>query len=163
MVMEHKVFRTRGSAGRKQEEWSAPNVSTENESRKRGILESLEMDNFQADPHAEFTWHKSIPRFEDGRRHKLSTGERKLKRRLEQLRTRFRKPFETLIQESLISWKPDFNYLSVQAPSSRIPPRKICFICGNTSRYTCPKCGIQHCSLECNELHKDTRCLKWTS
>ncbi|CDW56812.1 HIT zinc finger family protein [Trichuris trichiura] len=118
MVMERQKLRPRGSAARKQEEWSAPSVSTENESRKRGILESLEMDNFQADPHAEFTWHKSIP-------HKLSTG---------------------------------FN---VQAPSSRIPPRKICFICGNTSRYTCPKCGIQHCSLECNELHKDTRS-KWS-
>uniref|UniRef100_A0A5S6QSM2 HIT-type domain-containing protein n=1 Tax=Trichuris muris TaxID=70415 RepID=A0A5S6QSM2_TRIMR len=161
--MEHKKLRKRGPANDKQEERSAPNIGARNESRRREILENLEVDNYQSDPHADFTWHKSIPRFEYGKKHKLSTGEKKLKRRLEQLKLRFRKPFDLLIQESLPSWKPDFNYLTVQAPSSRIPARKICFICGNIARYTCPKCGIQHCSLQCDEIHKETRCLKRTA
>ena len=49
-----------------------------------------------------------------------------------------------------------------QVPESRLPPRKLCAVCGFPSSYTCVTCGARYCSLKCLEVHQETRCLKWT-
>jgi len=55
------------------------------------------------------------------------------------------------------------NYISAQAPPSSKPLRHFCAVCGFTSAYTCIVCGMRYCSLPCQETHRDTRCLKYTS
>lgn len=55
------------------------------------------------------------------------------------------------------------NYISAQAPASIKPQRHFCAVCGFQSGYTCIVCGIRYCSLPCQETHRDTRCLKYTS
>ena len=49
-----------------------------------------------------------------------------------------------------------------QVPESRLPPRKLCAVCGFPSSYTCVTCGARYCCLKCLEVHQETRCLKWT-
>jgi len=56
------------------------------------------------------------------------------------------------------------NYISAQAPPSTKPMRQFCAVCGFNDRlYTCVVCGMKYCSLTCQETHRDTRCLKYTS
>ena len=56
------------------------------------------------------------------------------------------------------------NYISAQAPPSTKPIRHFCAVCGFNDRlYTCVVCGMKYCSLTCQETHRDTRCLKYTS
>jgi len=55
------------------------------------------------------------------------------------------------------------NYISAQAPPSSKPIRHFCAVCGFNSAYTCIVCGMRYCSLACQETHRDTRCLKYTS
>lgn len=56
------------------------------------------------------------------------------------------------------------NYISAQAPPSTKPQRHFCAVCGFNDRlYTCVVCGMKYCSLTCQETHRDTRCLKYTS
>jgi len=60
--------------------------------------------------------------------------------------------------------KPVINYISAQAPPSTRPLRHFCAVCGFNDRlYTCVVCGMKYCSLTCQETHRDTRCLKYTS
>lgn len=54
------------------------------------------------------------------------------------------------------------NYLSIQAPPSRFPERRLCAVCGHPAPYTCIPCGARFCSKRCLSTHEDTRCLKWT-
>lgn len=60
--------------------------------------------------------------------------------------------------------KKVINYISAQAPPSTKPLRHFCAVCGFNDRlYTCVVCGMKYCSLTCQETHRDTRCLKYTS
>eukprot|EP01095_Lingulamoeba_sp_RSL-Kostka_P004357 TRINITY_DN15511_c0_g1_i1.p1 TRINITY_DN15511_c0_g1~~TRINITY_DN15511_c0_g1_i1.p1 ORF type:complete len:191 (+),score=32.79 TRINITY_DN15511_c0_g1_i1:101-673(+) len=64
---------------------------------------------------------------------------------------------EKLKQKIII--KP--NYLTITAKSSRFPPRKICSVCGFKGKYNCKDCGKSFCSLNCNNIHEETRCNKY--
>nr|CAD2154794.1 unnamed protein product [Meloidogyne enterolobii] len=105
-------------------------------------------------------------------------------------KTRFRKTFTQLLIESEKKWEEDkastsstapstsqqiqgstsiassippfLTYTQITAPSSLLPPRKFCAVCGLKSCYTCVKCGAHFCSIPCRDTHVDTRCLKWT-
>jgi zinc finger HIT domain-containing protein 1 len=41
------------------------------------------------------------------------------------------------------------------------PPFKLCSVCSYMGPYTCVRCGSSFCSLACNAIHKDTKCLKF--
>jgi len=76
---------------------------------------------------------------------------------------RFRKTFAQLVEEDQNYSTHPPNYMSAQAPPSKIPERHFCAVCGFTSNYKCIPCGARYCSVKCLGTHLDTRCLKWTA
>lgn len=141
--------------------------------RLKKQLEALEQDNFQDDPHANLTWHKKIPKFDESPTtgstvFNSETKKRKEKRKSDHLTnasksSRFKRTFQQLLEEEEQNREDNKpNYFTAQAPPSSFPPRHFCAICGFTSLYTCVQCGARYCCVKCLTLHKETRCLKWT-
>jgi len=95
-----------------------------------------------------------------------SSKRRKIQLKNEVFKTRFRKNLQTLLDEELGSngdkSNEKRNYYTILARPSKYPPMKLCSVCGLTSLYNCQICGSLYCSLKCLEIHKDTRCLKFT-
>ena len=58
------------------------------------------------------------------------------------------------------------TFLSVEvpaaskAPGSR-PALKLCSVCSYPSGYKCIRCGTNFCSIPCNTVHRETKCLKF--
>lgn len=127
--------------------------------RQRKALDALEQDNFQDDPHANLVMHKKAPKFEET----LDQKKNKKKLKGEPFKQRFRKNFTALLEEEQLSCKEPPNYLSACVPSSNLPPRHFCAVCGFPSNYTCISCGTRYCGIKCLKTHQDTRCLKWTA
>ena len=96
-----------------------------------------------------------------------SNKRRKIQFKHDVFKTRFRKNLQTLLDEELGSngEKSDEkrNYFTIAAKPSKYPSLKLCAVCGLTSHYTCHICGSLYCSLKCLDIHKDTRCLKFTA
>ncbi|KAB7494365.1 Zinc finger HIT domain-containing protein 1 [Armadillidium nasatum] len=76
---------------------------------------------------------------------------------------RSRKNFPMLLEEEQSINPEGPNYLSIQAPASKFPERKLCSVCGHPAPYTCIPCGSRFCCKKCLVTHEDTRCLKYTS
>eukprot|EP00743_Colponemidia_sp_Colp-15_P006890 GILK01007437.1.p1 GENE.GILK01007437.1~~GILK01007437.1.p1 ORF type:complete len:186 (-),score=17.46 GILK01007437.1:154-681(-) len=53
------------------------------------------------------------------------------------------------------------NYLSIAASRSKFPPRQLCSVCGFISAYHCVRCGMRYCCIRCQNVHRETRCLKF--
>ncbi|KAK9451609.1 uncharacterized protein V1518DRAFT_20611 [Limtongia smithiae] len=51
-------------------------------------------------------------------------------------------------------------FLSAAAAPSRYPARKLCSVCGYLGTITCMRCSERYCSLQCEDTHRETRCLK---
>ncbi|EPS71354.1 zinc finger protein [Genlisea aurea] len=64
--------------------------------------------------------------------------------------------------ESLPSHVPTYLRAAVGPPSSSAR-RYFCTVCGYVANYTCVHCGIRFCSIRCQNIHKDTRCLKFVA
>ncbi|CAG0895684.1 unnamed protein product [Cyprideis torosa] len=123
--------------------------------RMRRMLDNLERDNFQEDPHANLSMHKKAPKFEEQLRSEQPKKKKK-KRTAEYYKQRFRKTFEQLLEEPHAA-----KYLSASASKSDAPGLKFCGVCGRLSSYTCVTCGTLFCRVTCYQTHKETRCLKW--
>ncbi|KAB2616655.1 SWR1 complex subunit 6-like [Pyrus ussuriensis x Pyrus communis] len=41
--------------------------------------------------------------------------------------------------------------------------RHFCTVCGSAATYTCVRCGVRFCSGRCQNIHNDTRCLKFVA
>eukprot|EP01102_Stenamoeba_stenopodia_P022301 TRINITY_DN923_c0_g3_i5.p1 TRINITY_DN923_c0_g3~~TRINITY_DN923_c0_g3_i5.p1 ORF type:complete len:235 (+),score=42.70 TRINITY_DN923_c0_g3_i5:90-707(+) len=67
------------------------------------------------------------------------------------------------ILEAMSSIDSTIDYLKVAAAPSKYPPRSFCSTCGYPAAYRCVECGSRFCSIKCNEVHKEFRCLKWTA
>lgn len=127
--------------------------------RLRHDLEKLEKDNFHDDPHANLMPSKKAPRFDDVKSG-LSAED---KRRRANVRLRYLSFAQLLDDDS--RRKPP-NYASASAPPPevfRLPKRHFCSVCGFKANYTCVTCGMRFCCINCNSIHKETRCLKWTA
>ncbi|CAN0176427.1 unnamed protein product [Lampetra planeri] len=124
-------------------------------------LEALEKDNFQEDPQASLpaVSTKRLPQFSDDT---PTTNKKKKKTRGEHFKQRFRKTFQTLLEEENLSVSTEPNYLTSCVPASKLPQRHFCVVCGFPSPYTCVTCGARYCCIKCLGTHRDTRCLKWT-
>jgi len=160
--------------------------------RAQKFLESLEQDNFHEDPSdpsssfdSTLTQEQlaktlsSTSAFGYSRHSKglilesdepttpTSNKRRKTQLKFDVFRTRFKKNLQTLLDEELgpNGDKSDesINYFTIVAKPSKYPPIKICSVCGLNSHYTCRICGSLYCSLKCLDIHKDTRCLKYTA
>lgn len=51
-------------------------------------------------------------------------------------------------------------YLSLTYFLLLFPPLSLS-LCSFTAPYTCTRCGMRFCSTKCNNMHQETRCLKW--
>jgi zinc finger HIT domain-containing protein 1 len=95
-----------------------------------------------------------------------SNKRRKIQFKYDVFKTRFRKNLQTLLDEELGpngEKSPEKkNYFTITAKPSKYPSLKLCSVCGFSSQYTCQICGTLYCSLKCLDIHKDTRCLKFT-
>ncbi|GFU53398.1 zinc finger HIT domain-containing protein 1 [Trichonephila clavipes] len=131
-------------------------------SRRRRVkkaLEVLEQDNFHDDPHANLVMHKNAPKFEE-----TLDNKRRRKLKTEPFKQRLRKNFAALLEdEAQFFTKDKTNYVTAKVPPSKYPDRHFCAVCGFSSAYTCVQCGTRFCSVKCQGVHQDTRCMKWTS
>jgi hypothetical protein len=57
--------------------------------------------------------------------------------------SRFRKNFSQLLEEDAVQNPDPPNYLSAQAPPSRLPARRFCAVCGFPACQSCPTCGAR--------------------
>ncbi|PKI54648.1 hypothetical protein CRG98_024933 [Punica granatum] len=64
--------------------------------------------------------------------------------------------------ESLPPHVPSYLRAAVGPPSST-SRRHFCTVCGCTANYTCVRCGMRFCSCRCQNIHNDTRCLKFVA
>ncbi|KAL5580628.1 hypothetical protein UlMin_013070 [Ulmus minor] len=64
--------------------------------------------------------------------------------------------------ESLPPHVPSYLRAAVGPPSST-SRRHFCTVCGFAASYTCVRCGIRFCSSRCQNIHNDTRCLKFVA
>ena len=135
-------------------------------SRERRLerqLDSLEKDNFHDDPHANLIFiNKKMLHVEGQEQPKLNKN-RKRKFRGDHFKQRFRKTFQNLVEDEAALERDAPNYFTCVAPPSNRPAKKLCSVCGFPSSYNCVQCGFKFCSIECQQVHKDTRCLKWTA
>ncbi|GCC21708.1 hypothetical protein chiPu_0020183 [Chiloscyllium punctatum] len=87
---------------------------------------------------------------------------KKKKTRGDHFKQRFRKNFQSLLEEQNLSTSEGPNYLTTCAGPSKLPQRHFCAVCGFPSNYTCVSCGARYCCVKCLGTHQETRCLKWT-
>ncbi|XP_075248585.1 zinc finger HIT domain-containing protein 1-like [Convolutriloba macropyga] len=139
----------------------------DNISRERRLerhLDSLEKDNFQEDPHANLIFINKKMLHVEGQEDKSKSAKgRKRKIRGDHFKQRFRKTLQNLVEEEAALERESPNYFTCIAPPSKKPAKKLCSVCGFPSAYNCVQCGFKFCSLDCQQMHKDTRCLKWTA
>lgn len=64
--------------------------------------------------------------------------------------------------ESLPPHVPSYLRAAVGPPSST-SRRHFCTVCGSAASYTCVRCGVRFCSCRCQNIHNDTRCLKFVA
>lgn len=64
--------------------------------------------------------------------------------------------------EALPPHVPSYLRAAVGPPRSS-SCRHFCTVCGFTANYTCVRCGIRFCSRRCQNIHNDTRCLKFVA
>lgn len=64
--------------------------------------------------------------------------------------------------ESLPPHVPSYSRAAVGPPSSTAR-RHFCTVCGFTGTYTCVQCGMRFCTIRCQTIHNDTRCLKFVA
>ncbi|XP_057534512.1 SWR1 complex subunit 6 [Amaranthus tricolor] len=74
--------------------------------------------------------------------------------------------FLELVHEANLEAMPPHvpNYLrAAVGPPSIVSRRNFCTVCGYTANYTCVRCGMRFCCIRCQNIHNDTRCLKFVA
>ncbi|PHT49926.1 SWR1 complex subunit 6 [Capsicum baccatum] len=73
--------------------------------------------------------------------------------------------FELLNEANLESLPPQVpTYLKAAVgPPSSSSHCHFCTVCGFSANYTCVQCGMRFCSIKCQTIHNDTRCLKFVA
>ena len=79
---------------------------------------------------------------------------------------RIKKPIETILMDEPMVLPNADTFHSVWAPPASKtpgvrPPWKLCSVCSNFGSYNCVRCGTCFCSINCMNIHKDTKCLKF--
>ncbi|XP_059831226.1 zinc finger HIT domain-containing protein 1 isoform X2 [Hypanus sabinus] len=118
-------------------------------------LDALEKDNFQDDPHANLPQLKRLPQFDDPH---AESAKKKKKTRGDHFKQRFRKNFQSLLEEQNLSSTEGPNYLTACVGPSKLPQRHFCAVCGFPSNYTCVSCGARYCCVKCQGTHQETSC-----
>jgi zinc finger HIT domain-containing protein 1 len=79
---------------------------------------------------------------------------------------RKRRTIEMVLMDEPAALADRDTFLSIEAPpaskfSNIRPPLRLCSVCSYISTYKCLRCGTNFCSLPCNAIHRDTKCLKF--
>ena len=79
---------------------------------------------------------------------------------------RQRRTIEIVLMDEPPALPDKDTFLSVDVPAaSKVPgsrpPIKLCSVCSYPSPYKCIRCGVNFCSIPCNTIHKETKCLKF--
>uniref|UniRef100_A0A0A9YGN8 Zinc finger HIT domain-containing protein 1 n=1 Tax=Lygus hesperus TaxID=30085 RepID=A0A0A9YGN8_LYGHE len=127
--------------------------------RTTQAVEALYNDNFHDDPHGDLVANKKAPKFQDT----LNTRKTKKSKGADYYKFKYRKTFGQMIEYEEIVRPEQVHYPDAAAPAPELPKRNFCCACGFPSTYTCITCGAKFCSIPCQKLHMDTRCLKWTA
>uniref|UniRef100_UPI00358F459E zinc finger HIT domain-containing protein 1 isoform X2 n=1 Tax=Myxine glutinosa TaxID=7769 RepID=UPI00358F459E len=86
-------------------------------------LEALEKDNFQEDPNSGLPLLAArLPQFDSAE----TQGKRKKKTRGDHFKLRFRKTFQSLLEEENLSVSEGTTYFSASVPPSALPARHFC-------------------------------------
>jgi zinc finger HIT domain-containing protein 1 len=87
-----------------------------------------------------------------------------VKKKMKRMRLPTANKFEVLLEESGVyeGKLPEPHYLSSEAtPAEAGAPRSFCAVCGNFSKYRCPRCREPNCGRRCYKTHNEVRCLKF--
>ncbi|XP_057821621.1 SWR1 complex subunit 6 [Cryptomeria japonica] len=74
--------------------------------------------------------------------------------------------FMELLQEANLEATPPHvpTYLrAAVGPPSSTARRHFCSVCGYIAPYSCVQCSSRFCSVRCQRIHSDTRCLKFVA
>ena len=79
---------------------------------------------------------------------------------------RSRKTVEIILMDEPALLPNADTFHSVMAPPASTQPGarspwKLCSVCAHLSTYKCIRCGSNFCSIGCNKIHRDTKCLKF--
>ncbi|XP_060534444.1 zinc finger HIT domain-containing protein 1 [Cylas formicarius] len=137
---------------------------TSRKRRHRKIMELLESDNYQDDPHADLVMSKKVPKFDDSLEQRSGRAKKK-ERSVDYYQFKYRKNFQQLVDEDRTEAEVNsrVSYMDIQCEESSLPARRFCAVCGFFGQYNCLSCGTRYCSIRCMDTHMDTRCLKWTA
>lgn len=75
------------------------------------------------------------------------------------------KTFGQILMEERLDLLPAHvpTYHTAAAAPSTLPARKFCSVCGyHRKTYSCTRCGMYFCCLQCDATHQETRCNKFT-
>lgn len=81
-------------------------------------------------------------------------------------RRRGRRTIEMVLMDEPAFLPDRDTFLSVEVPSASRTPgskpaHKLCSVCSYLSGYKCVRCGTNFCSIPCNTVHRETKCLKF--
>ncbi|RZC42325.1 hypothetical protein BDFB_012475 [Asbolus verrucosus] len=128
-----KAFRSQLRGSNRIKEGDKPRVidETQRRRRQRKIMELLESDNYQDDPHTDLVMSKKIPKFEDNLVHR-STRTKKRECTAEYYQTKFHKNFQQLMDKDRVEvdMTGRVSYIDAAAVKSKLPPRHFCAVCG---------------------------------
>ncbi|OMP02337.1 Zinc finger, HIT-type [Corchorus olitorius] len=132
-------------------------------------LEALENDNAAIEP-AEMNDDDEASLDDDDQAYmqKKAKGTKRKTRQAKALENARRAPrtfLELLHEANLESLPPHVpSYLrAAVGPPSSSSRRHYCTVCGFTATYTCVTCGMRFCSYRCQNIHNDTRCMKFVA
>uniref|UniRef100_A0AC35UEG8 HIT-type domain-containing protein n=1 Tax=Rhabditophanes sp. KR3021 TaxID=114890 RepID=A0AC35UEG8_9BILA len=153
-------------------------VNVEERSRRlKKKLDDLEKDNLHSDPFAGLIVNPKRPKFEEevevdaqGRivRNKEAVAIEKKKQKFRDFyfKHRNRKSFLDTVRDQYtdhirgqtpLPKRYEGIYFKVVSGEPKDLQRKFCQPCGFLGKYTCTKCGTPFCSINCRDIHNDTR------
>lgn len=122
--------------------------------RLRKYLELLESDNYQNNP---------LPTPSEIDRSIVQDNPPKQKRSANYYKEKYGRSFSELVAADQMNAHKEkrTSYLDASAEDTSFPARNFCSVCGFESFYVCIQCGAKYCSLACQAIHAESRCVRW--
>lgn len=130
-------------------------MNSKNQLQKFKFQQSLQEDGFDAKSSSNLSNAEQKKR----RNIDLADGGKKKRRKKLTFLLTHTKSLEQLINESNIAKATHPTYLTALAKPSIYPTILFCQICGNFAKYKCKVCFEEYCSIVCNHVHKETKCI----
>lgn len=133
-------------------------LDTGTRNRRLGkYLELLESDNYHNNPlPSALEIEKSVVQMKGDKQSKQQHS-------ANYYREKYGKSFSELVATDQMDAHNEkrMSYLDASAEDTSFPARHFCTVCGFESIYVCTQCGAKFCSLSCQAIHVESRCVKW--